>query len=517
MLPSYQRSIQCVGTLLVMLSLGACGGLPKGGERPPSTAMKNNGGTALAAAVQPRVAAHPGQSGLHALPDGRDALAARLALADAAQRSLDVQYYIWNKDMAGKVLLEHLFRAADRGVRVRLLLDDLGTMPSDAVLLAIDSHPNIEVRMFNPVALRSPRLLGMVADFGRINKRMHNKSFIADGQVAIVGGRNIGDEYFEAHAAMNFADLDVAVIGPVVKEVSDEFDLYWNHQSAIPIAALARQNTTPEQFAEKRAALIAYHETAADSDYAESVRDSEFARQLRNRNVPTLGTGHDRERPSRQGAHLRREDRDASRPAVSRGRRSNEARAVPRLALLRAGEAGRRAAGGRAPARRPGCRDHQFAGIHRRCAGPLQIPALPQTADPGRRRTLRDQADRRRPAQAALSRTGRIEHGGLHAKTFTFDRRIGFIGSYNLDPRSSKLNTEMGVLFNCPALARRLPEKTERDLGRNAYRVELEGNHLVWVTREGDKQVRYNSEPEAGLWKRIKVQMISWLPIECLL
>ena len=262
MLPNYQRSIQCVGTLLVMLSLGACGGLPKVGERPPSTAMKNNGGTALAAAVRPRVAAHPGQSGLHTLLDGREALAARVALADAAQRSLDVQYFIWNKDMAGKVLLEHLFRAADRGVRVRLLLDDLGTMPSDATLLTIDSHPNIEVRMFNPVALRSPRLLGMIADFGRINKRMHNKSFTADGQVSIVGGRNIGDEYFEAHAEMNFADLDVVLIGPVVKEVSDEFDLYWNNQSSIPIAALARQNTTPEQFAAQRAALTAYHETA---------------------------------------------------------------------------------------------------------------------------------------------------------------------------------------------------------------------------------------------------------------
>jgi putative cardiolipin synthase len=106
---------------------------------------------------------------------------------------------------------------------------------------------------------------------------------------------------------------------------------------------------------------------------------------------------------------------------------------------------------------------------------------------------------------------------GLHAKTFAFDRRIGFIGSYNLDPRSSKLNTEMGVLFDCPPLAKRLPETTERDLDRNAYRVELAGHRLVWVTREGDKQVRYNSEPEAGLWKRIKAQVLSWLPIENLL
>jgi putative cardiolipin synthase len=113
---------------------------------------------------------------------------------------LDVQYFIWNNDMVGKVLLEHLLRAADRGVRVRLLLDDLGTMPGDAELLAIDSHPNVELRMFNPVSLRSPRLLGMISDFGRINRRMHNKSFTADGQIAIVGGRNIGDEYFEANA-----------------------------------------------------------------------------------------------------------------------------------------------------------------------------------------------------------------------------------------------------------------------------------------------------------------------------
>ena len=232
--------------------------------------------------ASPRIRASPAST---QLADGRDALAARLALADAAQRSLDVQYFIWNKDLAGKVLLERLFRAADRGVRVRLLLDDLGTMPSDATLLTIDSHPNIEVRMFNPVALRSPRLLGMIADLVRINKRMHNKSFIADGQVAIVGGRNIGDEYFGANEAMNFADLDVAVIGPVVREVSDEFDLYWNHRASIPIAALSRQNTTSEEFAAKRATLTAFNTTAEYSAYAESVRDSEFARQLKNHAV----------------------------------------------------------------------------------------------------------------------------------------------------------------------------------------------------------------------------------------
>jgi cardiolipin synthase C len=518
MLPSHQRSVLCVGTLLVMLSLGACGGLPKGGERPPSTAMKNNGGTALAAAVRPRVAAHPGQSGLHTLLDGREALAARVALADAAQRSLDVQYFIWNKDMAGKVLLEHLFRAADRGVRVRLLLDDLGTMPSDATLLAIDSHPNIEVRMFNPVALRSPRLLGMVADFGRINKRMHNKSFTADGQVAIVGGRNIGDEYFEAHTVMNFADFDVAVIGPVVKEVSDQFDLYWNNQSAVPIAALARQNTTPEEFAAQRAALIAYHDTAADSAYAQSLRDSEFARQLRNRNVPyywgraTIVNDH----PDKVATSADKTETHLApqlRAAVDKTKRELflvSPYFVPGkqgVELL----AGVRQRGARVVvitnslASTDGVPVHSKYQLYRKplIEAGVELYEIKPTAGAQLKRRFRE------PAGSST--------GGLHAKTFTFDRRIGFIGSYNLDPRSSKLNTEMGVFFNCPALARRLPEKAERDLGRDAYRVELAGNRLVWVTREGNKQVRYDSEPETGLWKRIKVQVISWLPIEWLL
>ena len=516
-----QRWIQRCGILSLMLSLGACGGLPKGGERAPSTAMKGNGGTALAAAVSPRVAAHPGQSGLHALPDGRDALVARLALADAAQRSLDVQYFIWNKDLAGKVLLEHLFRAADRGVRVRLLLDDLGTMPSDATLLAIDSHPNIEVRMFNPVALRSPRLLGMIADLVRINKRMHNKSFTADGQVAIVGGRNIGDEYFGANEAMNFADLDVVVIGPVVREVSDEFDLYWNHQASIPIAALSRQNTTSEEFAAKRARLTAFNTTAEYSAYAESVRDSEFARQLKNHAVSyswgraTIVSDH----PDK----------------VLTSAAKTETHLAPKLRQVV--DATKRELFLVSPYFVPGKKGVELlAGVRQRGARVVLITNSLASTDGVpvhskyqlyRKPLLRAGVElyEIKPTAGALQerRPGSFRgpsgsgSAGLDAKTFAFDRRIGFIGSYNLDPRSSKLNTEMGVLFDCPPLAKRLPETTERDLDRNAYRVELAGHRLVWVTREGDKQVRYNSEPEAGLWKRIKAQVLSWLPIEDLL
>lgn len=483
--------------------------------------MKPKKGTALAALVRPRVAAHSGQSGLHALTDGHDAIAARLALADAAQRSLDVQYYIWNQDLVGKVMIERLLRSADRGVRVRLLLDDIGTMPSDEVLLALDSHPNIEVRMFNPAKLRSPRLLGIVSDIGRMNKRMHNKSFTVDGEVSIVGGRNIGDEYFDAHAEANFADLDVAVIGPVVKEVSTEFDLYWNHPAAIPIASLSHQNTTPEEFAAKRAALVAHREDEAQSQYAESLRESEFARQLQSRKIsffwgrativsdnpdkvltssrnadthlaPTLRGVVDRTRselflvspyfvPGKQGVE------------ILAGVRQRGARVVVITNSLVATD---------------GVPVHAKYKLYRK-------PLLEAGIELYETKSTAGALHERKP-DSLRGPTG-SGSSSLHAKTFAFDRRIAFVGSYNIDPRSSKLNTEMGVLFDCPAFAKRLPEKTERDIDRNAYRVELVGNRLEWVTREGNNQVTYDSEPEASLWKRIKVSVLSWLPIESLL
>jgi len=518
---SYQRAIECAGTLLTILSLAACGGLPQGGERTASTAMKGNNGTALAGAVRPRVAGQPGQSGLHALADGRDAIAARLVLADAAQRSLDVQYYIWNKDLVGKVLIERLLRAADRGVRVRLLLDDLGTAPSDEVLLAIDSHPNIEVRMFNPVAMRSPRLLGIVTGIGRLNKRMHNKSFTVDGQVSIVGGRNIGDEYFGADEAMNYADMDVAIIGPVVKQVSNEFDLYWNHPASIPIASLSRQNTTPEEFAAKRAALAAYRETAGQSEYVEDVRHSEFARQLRSRDISfswgratIVNDNPDKVLTSSSKAetHLApqlREVVDKTKrelflvsPYFVPGKQGVE--------LL----AGVRQRGSRVVvitnslASTDGVPVHSKYKLYRKAllqAG-VELYELKPTAG----------ALHERGSGGLRGPTG-SGSAGLHAKTFAFDRRIAFVGSYNLDPRSSKLNTEMGVLFECPGFAKRLPEKTERDIDHNAYRVELVGNRLEWLTREGNNQVRFETEPETSLLKRIKVSILSCLPIEGLL
>ena len=513
--------------MLAILSLAGCGGLPQGGERTASTAMKDNERTKLAAVVRPRLAAHPGQSGVYSLAHGRDAIAARLVLADAAQRSLDVQYFIWSKDLVGKVLIEYLLRAADRGVRVRLLLDDLGTMPTDEVLLAIDSHPNIEVRMFNPVSMRSPRLLGIVSDIGRLNKRMHNKSFTVDGQISIVGGRNIGDEYFGANEVMNYADMDVAVIGPVVKQVSDEFDLYWNHAAAIPIANLAHQNTTPEDLATQRAALIAHRETAGQSKYGKEVRQSEFARQLRSGNISfywgmaTIVNDHPDKvltSAAETATHLAPQLR-----AVAERTKSELFLVSPYFVPGKQGVellASVRRRGSRVVvitnslAATDGVPVHSKYKLYREAllqAG-VELYEIKPTASSG------DEDDDRRSGGGVFGSRGSGSSGAsLHAKVFSFDRRISYVGSYNLDPRSNKLNTEMGVLFDCPEFAKRLPINIERHIARDTYRVELVGNHLEWVTLEGDKEVRFNSEPGASFGKKAKVTILSWLPIEGLL
>jgi len=218
--------------------IGGCSTLPSLDNRTASTAIFNTGNTKLGRAISPLVKSHPGKSGIYPLPDARDAFAARALLARAAERTLDLQYYIWHGDLSGTLLLNAVREAADRGVRVRLLLDDHGTSGIDTTLAALDSHPNIEVRLFNPFVIRKPRGINYLFDFFRLNRRMHNKSFTADNQVTIIGGRNVGDEYFGATDGLLYVDLDVLAVGPVVSEMSKDFDRYWASESSYPVAGL---------------------------------------------------------------------------------------------------------------------------------------------------------------------------------------------------------------------------------------------------------------------------------------
>jgi putative cardiolipin synthase len=220
------------------LLVSGCASLPKNVEREPSIALANTEDTRLGKVVSRSVAANPGRSGIHPLPNAREAFAARILLARAADRSLDLQYYVWQNDTTGQLLFDAVWQAAERGVRVRMLLDDANTKGLDPTIAALAAHPNIQVRLFNPLVNRGFRLGNFITEFARVNRRMHNKSFTADSQAVIVGGRNVGDVYYGADTDVGFRDLDALAIGPIVRDVSREFDLYWNSESAYPSAVV---------------------------------------------------------------------------------------------------------------------------------------------------------------------------------------------------------------------------------------------------------------------------------------
>ena len=248
----------------VVLLFTGCTSLPKDYPRTPSAAYEDHAGTAVGGHLEKAATRHPGESGFAIIRHGRQAFSARVMFTELAEKTLDVQYYIWEPDATGRLLAERLVRAADRGVRVRLLLDDMNFKGRDAVIAALDAHPNIEIRMFNPFARRTARTFDFLADFNRVNHRMHNKLMVMDNALAIVGGRNIGNHYFEVDTHANFRDLDIAAGGPVVREISGVFDHFFNGDWAVPISALVDRPFAGEDLQAARRTL---RERIAEDDY----------------------------------------------------------------------------------------------------------------------------------------------------------------------------------------------------------------------------------------------------------
>jgi putative cardiolipin synthase len=497
--------------------LSACSTLPPLNGRTASSFLTDTSGTGLGQAVAPMAAAHPGASGLYALVDDRQAFAARVLLADTAERSLDVQYYIWRNDITGVLLFDALRAAAERGVRVRMLLDDNSTEGLDATLAMLDSHPNIEVRLFNPFVLRSPRILGYLSDFPRLNRRMHNKSFTADNQATIIGGRNIGDEYFGAAGEMLFIDLDVIAVGPVVGSVSADFDRYWNSSSAYPLRLLVPP-ISPDSAAGvvAEAARIA-HSPAAHA-YQLALRESTFVAELAQQRLPL------------DWAVTRLVSDD---PAKVLGLAPPESRLFPQLRQLIGapvaevdlvspyfvpGQTGTDAftamsrGGPKVRILTNSLEATDVAVVHAGYAK-WRKPLLAAGVSLFElRRTW--------PRDGAQPRAGPIgsSASSLHAKTFSVDQSRVFIGSYNFDPRSARLNTEMGFVIDSPVLAKQLADSLERNLPERAFEVRLAPDGaLYWIERGPGGTVRYDTEPGTGFWKRIGVRLLSLLPIEWLL
>jgi putative cardiolipin synthase len=514
--------------LIAGAMLGGCRTLPSLDGRSVSTALSGSATqeTRLGMAVAPLDAAHPGLTGIYALEDGMDAFSARIVLANAAQRSLDVQYYIWHDDITGMLLFDALRAAADRGVRVRLLLDDNNTSGLDGTLALLDAHPNIEVRLFNPFALRQPRALGYLGDFFRLNRRMHNKSFTADSQATIVGGRNVGDEYFGAAGDMLFADLDLLAIGPVVDAVAHDFDRYWNSRSAYPLQLLVPAAPGgPTALAEQAAQVKA---SAAAQDYLKAARASAFVAQLEQRSLPIEWTQ----------ARLVSDD-----PAKVLGQVAEESKVRTKLRQLFGepaaevdlvspyfvpGEEGAEALGELA---RRGVKVKvltnsleatDVAAVHagyakwRRdlLASGVSLYELRRSwAGDGTQETG-DMAAHKRAKTGPLGSSS----ASLHAKAFAVDGKRVFVGSFNFDPRSAELNTEMGFVLDSTALAQRMTAELQRRMPLHAYEVHLAPDgSLYWIRHEAAGDTRYDTEPGTTFFQRTGVRLLSWLPIEWLL
>ena len=516
-------------TWLVPLALAACATLPTERSATPSYALTDTADTTLGRQAEHALAGLQGPNGVHLMSRGQDAFLARLVLAETAERSLDAQYFIWHGDVTGQLLIAAFLRAADRGVRVRVLIDDVGSAPNDSRLLLLDRHPNVEVRLFNPLASRSARSVGMMLDFARTNRRMHNKSFTADNKLTIVGGRNIGDEYFEAQSDIDFSDLDALTVGAVVADVSSLFDRYWNSPAAYAIRDLTMVRPDAEAYAAARAELEAFERSQRGLAYEQALRESALAQQLRDGRVSF--TAADVRVLADDAAKIERPDEDRS--------KNLRPQLLPELGGLRdqlvlispyfvPGDAGvetlrrlrERGIRVRVLTNSLASTDEiaVYAGYAKYQRALLEAGIELYEFSPA---AVREGSGKQRHKSDEPHGSGR-SRAALHAKVLVFDCRIFFVGSMNLDPRSAFTNTEIGLIVDAPSEAAQLCVRLDRALPQGAYRLELRAAEpgepqIEWVGVEDGREIRYASAPMTSAWRRFRCWLYSLLPIEPLL
>lgn len=503
--------------VFVLVDATGCAPLPENVARTPSYHFQSTDDTALGRIVLQQGNINPDQSGFVLLGNGLDAFVARAGLAAAAERTIDVQYYLYHADQVGGLLAAQLLKAADRGVRVRVLLDDIETDGRDLNFAILDSHPHIEIRLFNPFNRGGFRMLQYVTRYGEVTRRMHNKSFTADNQATIVGGRNIGNEYFEADPVTNFGDLDVLAIGPVVNEVSGSFDLYWNSDLAYPISNLYTKPLEKGSLNEARTFLTTLMHEQENSQYVKALRNSNLANNLRSDTI-TFAPGQAEAIYDRPEKILDREDSSGLYLAPQLRRYVANIRSD--IIILSAYFV-------------PGREGVEFLKRLRQKGIEIKIltNSLASTdvavvhAGYARYRLdlLRAGIKLYELKKSAGKRKNRYIRGSsgasLHAKSFVFDRDTLFIGSFNFDPRSYKQNTEIGIIFHSPELANMVATDFDDTILENAYKLELttdsDGDEvLTWLERDGDRQVVHYREPDVSLWRRLFVGFASILPIE---
>ena len=494
--------------------------LPPNEDRQAGYSLDDTGDTWLGRKLRADPARREQQSGVLLLPGGIDAFCARATLASRAERSIDAQYYLLHDDLIGKLFLDLLLRAAERGVRVRLLIDDMALNPrKDVTVAALDTHPNIEIRVFNPFGRGSCRLLQFLSRFGDVTRRMHNKSFTVDNQATIIGGRNIGNEYFEADPDLRFGDLDVLAAGPVVTEVSTAFDLYWNNARSYPVKTLLRGNPGVGRLAETSRALANFTPSHQDSGYLRALHASalvgklhawhlEFERgeaEVLYDDPAKVTQARDQQQHhlfSRLDSYIAeiRDDLLIFSPYFVPG-----ANGVARLReLVRRGVRVRVVTNSLAST--------DVAAVHAGYARYRRTLLRAGVELFEIDHTLTHAERRQKKGPRATSKAS------LHVKSFVLDRERVFIGSLNLDPRSVVENTEIGLMIDSIGLAGRMCEWFDLVTRRAAFRLALDGQdrkRLRWHLDgdDGDSEI-FDEEPHTGFWRRLGVRLLRLLPIE---
>lgn len=492
--------------------------LPDISSRTQSYAIGDGMATTLGQQFATELAANPGKTGVFLLPHGRDAFAARALLARKAEKSIDLQYYMYHQDTVGSLLTYEMLRAADRGVRVRMLIDDIYGSEGEDTWVSLDAHPNIEVRLWNPWKRGTNRLIQSVFRALSINYRMHVKSFTVDNQATVLGGRNIGDEYFEADTDVAFSDIDVLSIGPSVAEVSSEYDQYWNSEFAYPVRILVRQGD--EQDVDTlRDARTGFYNEQATSSYIKALTESDLAHGLAN---GSLDFGWSESRVIHDSAMKK-----------TLGSKGKDELLISQLAPYITGA--KKTVDIVSPYFVPGhkaadalcklARDGVQVRILTNSLASNDVSAVHAGYSKYRRKLLRCGVQLFELDESLKDMEGKtftwlpgLKKSSLHAKTMVFDGEIMFVGSFNFDQRSLHINNEIGLVFHEPKIAAAAAKNFEENVNKIAFKVEFsrEGGHenMHWVGGLAGPDTVMEEEPYATTVQKLTVGILKWLPID---
>lgn len=504
------RSVRSL--LMLSLLLAGCVGVPFDYPKSPTTPTTLELDSGIGEFAQAWVQAHGEESGFIALPGGNDALGARLKLIEGAQHTIDAQYFLIKPDQAGGLFVGKLLRAADRGVQVRLLIDDIFSPGVDSGLALFNSHPNVQVRLFNPLSRSSGKYWNMLWDFKRANRRMHNKSFVVDGGVTIIGGRNIADEYFEIKPDVEFDDFELMALGPVVPEVIDAFEVFWESDLAVPIEAFEFDFDAADmnRWRQEMEAVVA---GAADSVYERAINSQLLQEITSDIIVPLAAPAHVvTDSPKKLQQAVGDENYMSLASELQRYFDAAECEIViitpyfvPQKSGVEIVEAWL-------------ARGLRVVVITNSLASTNHVP-VHSGHKRYRKRLLKAGVEFYEIKVDAIQRGSRagseVESLTLHTKAVVVDREMLFIGSLNFDPRSIQINTEMGVFIDSQEIAQRFFDGVSGDLAETTYTLSLnDKGKVLWSYEHGEESEEWRKEPQTSTWRRFAVWFYGLLPIE---